>query len=114
MEGNIYVVNIRIGLQMKFEFEGVLLSYDEDHNKFTFGECDEYYAPKKDGDVLVLDFGKRSVAFNSQHFSMAMDILAHKKVGDNYHFKCATDISRVDVYICEKSLWKEKQEAIFF
>lgn len=111
MEENIYVVSVRIGLQMKFQFEGIMLDFDDLH--FTFGECNENYTPKFNGDVLVLDFEKMAVALNSNHFSMAMDIQSHKKVGDNYHFKCATDLSRVDVYICEKLLWEEKHEAIF-
>ena len=113
MKENIYVVRINIGLQTKFEFEGALLSIDEQHNKFTFSECDENYTPVKDGDVIVLDFERMSVAFNSHNFSMAMKILGHKKIGDNYSFKCATDLCRVDVYICEKYIWEKEGINLF-
>lgn len=114
MKECIYVVRVNIGLQMKFEFEGTLLSFEDSGTKFTFGECNENYGPKLNGDVIVLDFERRSVALNSQNFSMAMDIIGHKKVDDNYHFKCATDLCRVDVYICEKTIWELKHEAIFY
>lgn len=113
MEENLYVVRVNLGNQTKFEFEGVLLDVDDTHSKFTFGECDQNYAPAINGDVIVLDFNKKSVALNSHNFSMAMHIMGHKKVGDNYHFNCATDLCKVDVYICKKNIWEENGISIF-
>lgn len=114
MEKNVFVVCVKIGLQMKYEFEGTLLSFDAEAGRFTFGECDGNMLPVARGGMVVLDLVRRAAAFSYAAFSMTLDIIGHKKVGDNYHFKCATDLCRVDVFICEKSLWNDKKEAIFF
>lgn len=114
MKENIFTICIRIGLQMKFEFDGTLLSFNQEEGSFTFGEMDDNYAPKNNGCMIVVDIERKAIAFNSLSFSMKMDILGHKKVDDNYYFKCATDLCRVDVYICERDLWKEQSYAIFY
>ena len=113
MEDSLFVIVVRIGLQTKFEFEGTLLRFDAKASKFTFGECDEHLAPVKDGDVFIMDLAHRTAALNSNHFSMVLDILSNKQVGDNYHFRCATDLCRVDAYVCKKADWAKKGEAIF-
>ena len=113
MEDVTYIMSIRIGLQMKFEFEGTLIDFDKEKNTFSFEESEDMI-PKKGGDIVVIDLNRRSVAFSSHHFSMVMDIVAYKEVDGNFHYRCATDISRVDVYICKKALWLEKKETIFF
>lgn len=113
MESSVFVICARIGRQMKFEFEGTLLNFDAEESVFTFGEVTDNGIQKKDGDVIVLDLKKRAVALTSQHFYMVLDVLGNKNVGSNYYFKCATDICRVDVYVCEKSLWRDRGETIF-
>jgi len=113
MEDCLFVVVVQIGLQTKFEFECTLLHFDADASKFTFGECDKHLLPVKDGDMFIIDLARKSAAFNSGHLSMVLDILTHKKVGDNYHFRCATDLCRVDAFVCKKTDWEEKRETIF-
>ena len=114
MEEGIFTVCVKIGLQMKFEFDGTLLSYNPESNVFTFAECDDDLIPVKNGDMVVLNMEKRTAAFSCGHLSIASDVVDYKKVGDNYQCKCVTDLSRVDVYVCQKSLWLDKGETIFF
>lgn len=108
-----YNVCIQIGLQTSLEFEAVF-SKELSKDGMTYVEIDREGMLQPDRGMLKFDNGLRKIAIAYFGFKMMLDVLSIKTVGSNHHFRCATDLARVDVYVCTVEEWASKKEAIFF
>ena len=112
MEEKLFTVCAMFGLQTRLMF----VSNAPKKNEGSLGiitEVTENGSPVFNGGIVTVDLKMSRAGISYGHWSFALDIIAAKEVDGNYHLKCATDLCRVDLFICEKTVWNEKGESIF-
>lgn len=112
MDSKKFIVCVKFGLQMSLEFEAVL-SAEESKEGVGYVAIKDG-VPYSEGGVVHISKHLGRIAIAYLGFKVLLDVVQQKTVDDNHHFKCVTDLSRVDVYICESDKWKESGETLFF
>lgn len=113
MEEKVFVATAMFGLQTRLQFN-CSVPVEKDGVFQTITELDASGRIVNDGGIITIDARMQRAGISYGPWSFALDIIASKKADGNYHFKCATDLCRIDLFICEQKAWKEKGESIFF
>ena len=112
MNGKVFNVCAMFGLQTRLQFScNAPVEKDGLYDAIT--EIDNSGFFVANGGLVTINEKLQRIGISYGPVSIALDIITTKKVDGNYHFRCATDLCRVDLYICEQTIWKEKGEAIF-
>lgn len=112
MEPKRFTVCVKIGLQMSLEFEAIM-SPEESSDGIGYVAIKDDM-PCADRGVVRFNNNLSRIAVYYLGFKIFLDVVQQKTVGNCHHFKCVTDLSRVDVYICDSEKWKESGEELFF
>lgn len=113
MGEKVFVATAMFGLQTRLQFtcsapvikNGVFQ---------TITEVDANGCIVNNGGIITVDPKMQRAGIGYGQWSFALDLITTKEADGNYHFKCATDLCRVDLFICEQTDWKDKGEAIFY
>lgn len=113
MAGKVFNVCAMFGLQTRLQF-ACSAPVEKDGEFDVITEISNDGCIVANGGIITINQEIKRIGIGYGPLSIALDVISMKKADGNYHFKCATDLCRVDLYICEQSVWKEKGEAIFF
>lgn len=113
MEEKVFIATAMFGLQTRLQFncsapvvmDGVFQ---------TITEVDANGCIVNNGGIITIDTKMQRAGISYGPLSIALDVIITKEADGNYHFKCATDLCRVDLFICEQNVWKNEGEAIFY
>jgi len=108
-----HVVSVNFGLHTNAQFDASFLQ-GEDAQHFSYFRVSSDGRPVESIGLVTVDLEKQRIGFLYDIFEVMGDLQDMKKVGDNYHFKCVTDFSRIDVYVCDPDEWTAKGESIFY
>ena len=112
MKEKLFNVCAMFGLQTRLQFT-CSAPVNKDGEFDAVIELDRDGMIVKDGGIVTINPKLNRAGISYGPWSFALDIMATKETDGNYYFKCATDLCRVELYICEQSIWKEKGESIF-
>ena len=107
-----YTVSIQMGLNTTFEFEAAALGCEAE-DALALGRVDDNGNHMTTKGFLFINFGTSKISFSYDIFYLDLDIMQKKEVDGNYHIKCANDLFRADVYVCDNDKWDEEGEGIF-
>lgn len=113
MNEKLFNVCALFGLQTRLQFtcnEPVL----QDGHLSLIMELDDSGGLIANGGIVTFSNDLQRIGIAHGAWSFALDVVSKQEADGNYYFKCATDLCRVDLYICEQNIWKEKGESIFF
>lgn len=113
MNGKVFNVCAMFGLQSRLQFS-CNTPVEKDGVFDVLTEIDNSGCIVANGGLVSINPKMQRIGISYGPWSFALDIITQKEVDGNYHFKCATDLCRVDLYVCEQNAWKEKGETIFF
>lgn len=113
MKEKLFNVCALFGLQTRLQFTSNEPVMENGHPALIM-ELDNSGSIIANGGVVTFSNNLQRIGISHGAWSFALDVVSTQEVDGNYYFKCATDLCRVDLYICEQNIWKEKGEAIFY
>lgn len=105
-------ISLQFGRHTLAEFNASILQTEDAQHK-TYYRVAENGRPMASTGTIYVDEENAKAGFLYDIMEVIMDIKEKTEIGDNIHYKCATDFGRVDIYICNPDDWKKDGEQIF-